>query len=139
MAKKVSDVMTDKPETVEPSDSATDAAKKMKEADTGALLVTDDDELKGIVTDRDIVVKAVAEGKDPDDVDVEDICSTDPKTIEPDADVRDAVKKMREADVRRLPVVDDGKPVGVVSLGDLAIALDDDSALADIAGASPNN
>lgn len=139
MAKKVSDVMTENPETVEPSDSATEAAKKMKEADTGALLVTDDDELKGIVTDRDIVVKAVAEGKDPDDVDVDDICSTDPKTIEPDADVRDAVKKMRDADVRRLPVVDDGKPVGIVSLGDLAQAKDKDSALADISSASPNN
>ena len=140
MAKAVRDVMAENPQSVEPSASVADAAKKLKESDIGALLVTDGDELKGIVTDRDIVVGAVAEGKDPDDAKVEDVASTgDVTTVEPDASLDDAVKQMREADVRRLPVVEDGKPVGIVSLGDLAIALDDDSALADISASSPNN
>ncbi len=133
----VSDVMSKDPKTVEPGDSIQDAAKKMKEADAGALLVVDGDDLKGIVTDRDIVVNAIAEGNT--DAKVEDVCSSDTTTIEPDADLKDAIEKMRDAKVRRLPVVEDGDPVGIVSLGDLAIEADDDSALKDISGASANN
>lgn len=133
----VRDVMTEDPQTVEPGDSIQDAAKKMKDADTGALLVVDGDDLKGIVTDRDIVVNAVAEGNG--DAKVEDVASTDTTTIEPDAELKDAIAKMREAKVRRLPVVADGNPIGIVSLGDLAIEADDDSALKEISGASANN
>jgi CBS domain-containing protein len=129
--------MSENPKTVEPGDSIQDAAKKMKDADTGALLVVDGDDLKGIVTDRDIVVNAVAEGNG--DAKVEDVASTDTTTIEPDADLKDAISKMRDAKVRRLPVVEDGDPVGIVSLGDLAIAADDDSALKEISDASANN
>ena len=139
MADKVSDVMTDSVETVEPSDSAQDAAKKMASADVGAILVVDGDELKGIVTDRDVVVKAVAEGKDPSDVKVEEICSSDTTTIEPDADIDQAIELMRDNKVRRLPVVDDGEPKGIVSIGDLAEARDEGSALGEISAASPNN
>ena len=138
MAKKVSDVMTDKPETVEPSDSATDAAKKMKEADTGALLVTDDDELKGIVTDRDIVVRVVAEGRDPRATRIEDVASHDLTAVSPDDPVERAVQLMRERSVRRLPVVKRGKVVGIVSIGDLAVERDPASPLADISAAPPN-
>jgi CBS domain-containing protein len=133
----VKDVMTENPESVEPDASIEDAAKKMKEADTGALLVVDGDDLKGIVTDRDIVVNALAEGNT--DAKVEDVCSSDTTTTEPDAELQDAIKLMRENKVRRLPVVDDGEPVGIVSLGDLAIEADDDSALKEISGASANN
>jgi CBS domain-containing protein len=133
----VRDVMTKDPQTVEPGDSIEDAAKKMKEADTGALLVVDGDDLKGIVTDRDIVTGAIAEGNT--DAKVEDVCSSDTTTIEPDAELKDAIAKMREAKVRRLPVVEDGDPVGIVSLGDLAIEADDDSALKEISGSSANN
>ena len=135
----VADVMTKDPVSVEPGDSIEDAAKAMKEKDTGAVLVVDGDELKGIVTDRDIVVNAIAEGNS--DAKVEDVASTDTTTIKPDAALTDAIKQMRDSDVRRLPVVeeDGGKPVGIVSLGDLAIAADDDSALKDISEASPNN
>jgi CBS domain-containing protein len=133
----VADVMTKDPQSVEPGDSIEDAAKKMKEADTGALLVVDGDDLKGIVTDRDIVVNAIAEGNT--DAKVEDVASTDTTTIEPGAGLQDAIGKMREAKIRRLPVVDDGAPVGIVSLGDLAIAADDDSVLKEISGASANN
>jgi CBS domain-containing protein len=139
MADKVSEVMSDSVETVEPSDSAEDAAKKMKSADAGALLVVDDGELKGIVTDRDIVVKAVAEGKDPSDVKVEEIASSDTTTVECDASIDDAIEAMRENKVRRLPVVDDGEPKGIVSIGDLAEARDEGSVLAEISSADPNN
>lgn len=133
----VADVMSKDPQSVEPGDSIEDAAKKMKEADTGALLVVDGDDLKGIVTDRDIVVNAIAEGNA--DASVEDVCSTDTQTIEPGASLTDAIGQMREAKVRRLPVIEDGEPVGIVSLGDLAIEADDDSALKEISGASANN
>jgi CBS domain-containing protein len=133
----VGDVMTENPQSVEPGDSIEDAAKKMKEADTGALLVVDGDDLKGIVTDRDIVVNAIAEGNT--DASVEDVCSTDTTTIEPDASLGDAIQLMRDNKVRRLPVVGgDGEPVGIVSLGDLAIEADDDSALKEISAAKPN-
>jgi CBS domain-containing protein len=133
----VKDVMTENPESVEPGASIEDAAKKMKSAETGALLVVDGDDLKGIVTDRDIVVNAIAEGNT--DAKVEDVCSSDTTTTEPGAELQDAIKLMRDNKVRRLPVVDDGQPVGIVSLGDLAIEADDDSALKEISGASANN
>ena len=140
MAEQVRDVMTSDVETVEPSDSAVEAAKKMKSADAGAVLVADDDgDLKGIVTDRDIVVGAVADGKDPSDVKVEEIASTDTTTISPDEGIDDAIALMKEKKVRRLPVVEDGEPVGIVSLGDLAKERDQDSALGAISAASPNN
>ena len=133
----VADVMSKNPKSVEPDDSIEEAARCMKEADTGAVLVVDGDELKGIVTDRDIVVNAIAEGNS--DAKVEDVASTDTTTIEPGAALTDAIEKMRDAKIRRLPVVDDGEPVGIVSLGDLAIEADDDSALKEISGASANN
>ena len=133
----VSDVMSEDPQSVEPGDSIEDAAKKMKEAETGALLVLDGDDLKGIVTDRDIVVNAIAEGNT--DASVEDVASTDTTTIEPDASLGDAIQLMRENKVRRLPVVgDDGDVAGIVSLGDLAIEADDDSALKEISAAESN-
>jgi CBS domain-containing protein len=139
MADTIRDLMAESPAKVEPGDSVEDAARKMKENDVGALLVVEDDELKGIVTDRDIVIKAVAEGDKPGKAKVEDVCTADTTSIEPDTSIDDAIAKMRDADVRRLPVVEDGKPVGIVSLGDLAIERDEDSALADISAAAPNN
>jgi CBS domain-containing protein len=139
MADTIRDLMAESPAKVEPSDSVEDAAKKMRENDVGALLVVEDEELKGIVTDRDIVIKAVAEGDKPGKAKVEDVCTAETTTIEADASIDDAIKAMRENDVRRLPVVDDGKPVGIVSLGDLAIERDESSALADISAAAPNN
>ena len=134
----VGDVMTKDPVSVEPGDSIEDAAKAMKEKDIGAVLVVDGDELKGIVTDRDV---ATALGEGNSDAKVEEVASTDTTTIKSDASLNDAIQKMREADVRRLPVVDDdgGKPVGIISLGDLASEADEDSALKDISEAEPNN
>jgi CBS domain-containing protein len=131
--------MTRDPRTVSPSDSIVDAARVMNEADIGDVIVAEGDEIKCIVTDRDIVVRAIAEGRDPQSTSVSDVCTPSLETIEPSASVDDALRKMREADIRRLPVVEDGRPVGIVSLGDLAVEREPDSTLADISAASPDN
>jgi CBS domain-containing protein len=139
MASKIRDVMTSNPSTCEASDSAEDAAKAMRDGDFGAVIVVDGDEVSGIVTDRDIAVRVVAEGKDPGDTELREVSSGGIETIAPDDSIDDAVQKMRDADIRRLPVVEGQKPVGIVSIGDLAVARDERSALADISAAAPNN
>jgi CBS domain-containing protein len=135
----VQELMTHDPVTLEASASIMDAARLMREHDTGAILATDDGgKVRGIVTDRDIVVRAVADGRDPASVRVDDICSGQLVTLNPQDRVRTAVEAMRRHGVRRLPVVDGDRPVGIVSLGDLAIERDETSALADISAAAPN-
>jgi len=131
--------MTRDPRTVNASDTIVDAARTMNEADIGDVVVVDNGDVQGIVTDRDIVVRAIAEGRDPQSTSVSDVCTTGIDTIEPSASVDDALRKMRDADIRRLPVVQDGRPVGIVSLGDLAVEREPDSTLADISAASPDN
>ena len=131
--------MTRDPRTVNASDTIVDAARVMNESDIGDVIVVDGDEVTSIVTDRDIVVRAIAEGRDPASTSVSDVCTKTLETIEPGDSVDDALKKMREADIRRLPVVQDGRPVGIVSLGDLAVEREPDSTLADISAASPDN
>jgi CBS domain-containing protein len=111
----------------------------MQSADIGNVLVVENGEVQGIITDRDIVVRVVAKGDNPGDTSVREAASTDIEVLSADDSIDDALKKMQDKDIRRLPVVDDGKPVGIVSLGDLAKAQDSDSALADISSASPNN
>ena len=138
MADSVRDVMSEDLKSVEPGTSVADAAKQMKESDIGAILVIDDDELRGLLTDRDIVVKVVAEGRDPDDVEVGDLVSDELETLEPDASLDDALRAMSEHKVRRLPVVEDGKPVGIVTLGDVAVEREPDSALGEISEAPPS-
>ena len=137
--KNIREVMTENPSTVEASANLREAAELMAKEDIGDVLVVENDELQGIVTDRDIVVKAIAKGNEPDDTSVREVATTDVATVGPDDGIDDAVKILREHDVRRVPVVEDGKPVGIVSLGDLAQHVDDDSVLADISAASPNN
>jgi CBS domain-containing protein len=139
MAQTVEEIMTRDPKTVNASDTIVDAARVMNEADIGDVVVVDNGDVKGIVTDRDIVVRAIAEGRDPQSTSVSDVCSSSVETIEPAASVDDALRKMRDADIRRLPVVEDGKPVGILSLGDLAVEREPDSTLADISAASPDN
>jgi CBS domain-containing protein len=138
MADTVRDLLKGDPVTVEASATVQDAAKLMNEKDIGNVLVIENNEVQGIVTDRDIVVRVIAKG-DGADASVREAATTDLETIEPDASIDDAIQKMEQGNVRRLPVVEDGKPVGVISLGDLAQAKDKDSALADISAASPNN
>lgn len=131
--------MTRDPRTVNATDTIVDAARVMNESDIGDVIVVDGEQIQCIVTDRDIVVRAIAEGRDPQATSVSDVCSPSLETIEPDASIDDALRKMREADIRRLPVVEDGRPVGIVSLGDLAVEREPDSTLADISAASPDN
>jgi CBS domain-containing protein len=139
MARTVEEIMTREPRTVNASDTIADAARVMNEADIGDVIVVDNGEVKGIVTDRDIVVRGVAEGRDAQSTSVADVCSSGAETIEPGASVDEALKRMREADIRRLPVVEGGRPVGIVSLGDLAVEREPDSKVADISAASPDN
>jgi CBS domain-containing protein len=139
MTQHVSDVMTTTPVTVEPHTSVAVVARMMRDDDIGAVLVTEGDRLRGLVSDRDLVVRAVADGGDPNRTTVADACSEDLVTVGPDDDVRRAVELMREHSVRRMPVVDEGQhAVGIVSLGDLAIVRDPESALGDISSTKPN-
>src|SRR4029078_13409135 len=105
MGRTVEEIMTRDPRTVNASDTIVDAARTMNEADIGDVVVVDDGDVQGIVTDRDILVRAIAEGRDPQSTRLSDVCTTGIDTIEPSASVNDALRKMREADIRRLPVV----------------------------------
>jgi CBS domain-containing protein len=135
----IGEIMTKDLSTLESSSTITEAARQMRDNDTGAIIIMDGNAMRGLLTDRDIAVRAVAEGRSPDETTAGDICSTDLVTLKPSSTIEDAVKAMRDAKVRRLPVAENGTPVGIISLGDLAIAREEESALADISAASPNN
>jgi CBS domain-containing protein len=138
VAQTLKDLMTPNPLTVKAGTTILEAAQQMRDQGIGDVIVTDGGKVCGIVTDRDIVVRAIADGREPTTTKVGDICSRDLVTLAPTADVTEAVTLMRERALRRLPVVENGKPVGIVSIGDLAIERDEDSALADISAAPPN-
>jgi CBS domain-containing protein len=138
MARTVEQIMTTNPRTVNVDDTVLQAAQLMRDNDIGDVIVVNDGQVTGIVTDRDIAVRAVAEGRDPEPTTVGDIATTGVQAIEPDASVDDALRMMREHDIRRLPVVKNGRPVGIVSLGDLAVEREPDSTLADISAAAPD-
>ena len=139
MAQKINEVMTHDPRTVDTDAPLVDAAREMREGDTGAVLVTQGGRLAGILTDRDIVVKAIADGRDPGSTRVQDVASPNVVTVTPDQDVEQVRRLMREHDVRRVIVEQDGRAAGIVSLGDLAVHGDADAELTDISAASPNN
>ena len=138
MGQSIRDVMTGDPQTVPADATLQDAAREMK-GDIGAVLVEDNGSVAGILTDRDIVVRAIAEGRDPSSTKVSDVATRDVKTLTPDSSVEDAIRIVREQNVRRIPVVEDGRPAGIVSIGDLAIERDTDSALADLSSSPSNN
>lgn len=138
MAQKVSELMTSAPVALRSGQPLTEAARAMRENGIGAVLVIDDGKLKGLVTDRDIVVRAVADGRDPGQTPVAEVCSPDLVTTAPNDDADAAVRRMREHGVRRIPVVDGGRPVGMLSIGDMAIERDERSALADISARASN-
>lgn len=140
MAEQVRDVMTPDPACVSATDTADKAAQLMRDRDVGSIVVTEDaGSVAGIVTDRDIVVRAVADGKNPAEVKVSEVASGNPTTLSADESIGDAIQRMRQENIRRLPVVDGDQPVGIVSLGDLAKEQDPDSVLGDISAAPPNN
>jgi CBS domain-containing protein len=132
------DVMTDRVVTVRSTASVIDASKAMSDNDIGDVVVVEDGTVSGILTDRDIVVRAIATGSDPAGTQVGDVLSGKVQTLSPDDSVADAVRMMRDDAIRRIPVVEDGRPVGIVSIGDLARERDSDSALAEISAAEPN-
>jgi CBS domain-containing protein len=139
MAKTLQDVMSRNPVTVSATSTVLDAAKRMRDDDIGDVIVLDGDTITGIVTDRDVVVRAVAEGKDPSSCTVRDVCSSDVVTMAPGDGVKDAIDLMKQKAIRRIPVVENGRAVGIVSIGDLAIESTGEKALADISAAKPNN
>jgi CBS domain-containing protein len=139
MAHTIRDVMTHDPITMTADSPVTEAAMAMRESDIGDVIVLDQtDQVCGMVTDRDITIRVVAEGRDPSKTKLGEICSRDLAAVTPDDSVGDAVKLMSEKAIRRLPVIDGGRPIGIVSIGDLAVERDPDSALADISAAPPN-
>jgi CBS domain-containing protein len=138
MTRKIRDIMTPAPVSMSPAESVSAAARAMKEHGIGTVLVLEDGQLCGLVTDRDITIRVLAENRDPSITSIGEICSTDLVTLGPGDDVPEAVRIVRERAVRRIPVAEGGRPVGVVSIGDLALERDDQSALADVSAAPPN-
>ena len=139
MSDTVRSVMTTRPVTLPAAAPVVEAARAMREADIGDVIVLEHDRIAGILTDRDIVVRGLAEGRDLRHTSIGDICSRVLTTVSDDASVEDAINLMRAKAVRRLPVVAGDQPIGVVSLGDLALKRDRLSTLGDISAASPNH
>jgi CBS domain-containing protein len=120
MHQSVRDAMTSKPKTIQPSTTAQEAARLMKSEDVGSLPIIEGDKLAGVVTDRDLAIRALAEGKSPDTA-VSEIASKDVVTVDPDQTIEEAARLMAEHQVRRLPVVEeDGRLVGVLAQADVA-------------------
>jgi CBS domain-containing protein len=138
MPTTVRDVMTSNPIVYPATASLAEAARGMREYDIGDVLVDLEGKV-GIVTDRDIVVRAVAEGLAPDSVSLGDICSEVLVKLAPSDTLEKAGQLMREYALRRVPVCDDGRAVGIVTLGDLAIERDGQSVLAAISASPPND
>jgi CBS domain-containing protein len=137
MVQTVADVMTHAPTAVDVSDSVQVAAQAMAAEDVGALVVQSDSRLVGIITDRDLVVRGLAQGLGLD-ASVGQVASEQLVAVGPGDPVETAVEVMREAAVRRVPVIDGDVVVGIVAIGDLAVTRDPESALADISEAEPN-
>jgi CBS domain-containing protein len=138
MAQTVHEVMTDVPVALPADANLVEAARTMADFDIGDVVVLEGAQLRGILTDRDIVVRAIAQGRPPEATAVGEVCSGELVTVTPEQPVEEAVRLMRRHALRRLPVVEEGRTVGMVSIGDLALERDPDSALADISAAEPN-
>jgi CBS domain-containing protein len=122
MGPKVHEVMTDRPRCVTPETSVAEAAQLMKSDDIGSLPILDGEQLAGVVTDRDIVIRAIAEGKDPRGMPVREIASRELVKVNADEDLSTALQLMAAQQVRRLPVVDDdGRLVGILAQADVAV------------------
>ena len=141
--KTARDIMSTNVECASVNDTLTEAAKKMRDLDVGALPICgDDNRLKGMLTDRDITVRAVAEGMDPSTVKVSELAEGKPVTIGADDSLEEAMRTMTEHDVRRLPVIDGHDLVGMISQADIAQNLsgsETGNLVADISSAPSNN
>jgi CBS domain-containing protein len=134
----VEEVMSRTPLALTPDSTIAEAAAYMRDGGIGDVLVVDGDCLVGMVTDRDIVVRAVAEHRDPDATPLSAVCSEDLFTVRPDDAVDTAERIMRDRALQRMPVVKNGRPVGVISLADLTDTIDSAGTLRDISTAPPN-
>jgi CBS domain-containing protein len=139
MGNTVRDVMTKDPVALSSDSSVTEAAKAMKDFRIGSVVVMEKDKPYGIVTDRDITVRAVATGSDPTKTTLAEICSHDLAAVRPDQSVEDAIQVMKSHDVKRVVVMTDSKLEGIVSLGDLASRGIDEDVQDDLSRAEPNN
>ena len=137
MDTKVRDIMTPDPVGVSYEQTVAEAARVMREAGVGAVLVVSGESLSGMVTDRDLVIRGLAEGAGPDSP-VGPLCSEKLVGVDANADLADAERLIREHAVRRLPVIDSGQIVGMVSLGDLAASAEPESPLAAVSKARAN-
>ena len=143
-SRHVRDVMTPNPECVTEKDSIQDVARIMKKQDTGVVPVVDGKKVIGMVTDRDIVVRGIAEGKDCSSLRVNEIMTKHVRSVKEDASVSEVLDLMSKAEIRRVPVVNDkNELVGIVSLGDVATNTNQDGpvgqAIEQISEAPPNN
>lgn len=127
MTTKIRDVMTANPTFVSPEATLATVARKMVEADTGIMPIVDGTTLCGVITDRDIVVRAIAKGADPTISIARDFCTPEVDTVSPDTAIAEATATMEERQIRRLIVWENDRLVGVVSLGDLAMTLPDEA------------
>jgi CBS domain-containing protein len=126
MGKDISDVMTSKLCAIDTDKSVAYAAKMLRDEDVGLAPIVEGDRLVGTLTDRDIAIRVVAEGRDPESTTVREVASTDLVTVDPQQDLGEALRLMAEHQVRRLPVVeDDGRLVGIVAQADIARQRDD--------------
>jgi CBS domain-containing protein len=122
MALKVRDTMTGSPRSIDASTSVVEAAQLMREGHIGSLPITADEQLVGMITDRDIAMRVVAEAADHTNTSVGDVSSRDLVTVEADEDLDDALQLMARHQVRRLPVVENGRLVGIVAQADIALS-----------------
>jgi CBS domain-containing protein len=122
MAKSVRDAMTENPRSIGASASVVEAARLMRDEHIGSLPITDDEQLVGMITDRDITTRVVAEAADPQRTSVGDVYSRDLISIEPDEELEEALQLMARHQVRRLPVVENGRLVGIVAQADIALS-----------------
>lgn len=118
---RIAEIMTKDVQTVTPDTDLVTVAQYMKNLDVGVMPVVDGGRLIGVVTDRDIVIRAIADGRDPVNARARDHMTPDPSTVSPDEDVKRAAEIMSREQIRRLPVVENGTLVGIVSLGDVAV------------------
>jgi len=121
----VREAMSPNPRSVDPEMSVVEVARIMLAEDVGSLPVVQGERLMGVITDRDIAVRVVAEGKDPTDLPVAGIASREIVTVSPDQPLDEALQVMASAQVRRLPVVDDGRLVGILAQADVARSADE--------------
>ena len=126
MVNSVREAMTEDPRSIGPSASVVEAARLMRDEHVGSLPITDGDTLVGMITDRDITTRVVAEAADLATSSVGDVYSQDLISVEPDKDLEEALTLMARHQVRRLPVVEDGRLVGIVAQADIALALSED-------------